>query len=69
MEEIIMTYIDPVEVSGPNYKLLMENDAVKVLEMNRKAGISDIEHSRHDETVYFITGGKVKVHIPDDACS
>ena len=60
-----MTYIDPVEVSGGNYKLLMENDAVKVLEMNLKAGTSDIEYSHHDETVYFITGGKVKVHMPD----
>ncbi len=60
-----MTYIDPVEVSRGNYKLLMENDAVKVLEMNLKAGTSDIEHSHHDETVYFITGGKVKVHMPD----
>jgi len=43
----------------------MENDAVKVLEMTLKAGTSDIEHSHHDETVYFITGGKVKVHMPD----
>ena len=60
-----MTYIDPVEVSGDNYKLLMENDAVKVLEMTLKAGTSDIEHSHHDETVYFITGGKLKVHMPD----
>jgi hypothetical protein len=36
-----------------------------VLEMTLKAGTSDIEHSHHDETVYFITGGKVKVHMPD----
>jgi len=60
-----MIYIDPVEVSGDNYKLLLENDAVKVLEMTQKAGTSDIEHSHHNETVYFITGGKVKVHMPD----
>ena len=52
-------------MSGDNYKLLMENDAVKVLGMNLKVGTSDIEHSHHDETVYFITGGKVKVHMPD----
>ena len=60
-----MTYIDPVEVSGANYKVLLENDAVKVLEMNLKAGTSDVMHSHHNETVYFITGGKVKVHMPD----
>ena len=37
-----MTYIDPVEVSGDNYKLLLENDAVKVVKMTLKAGASDI---------------------------
>ena len=42
-----MIYIDPVEVSGDNYKLLLKNDAVKVLEMTLKAGTSDIEHSHH----------------------
>jgi hypothetical protein len=38
-----MTYIDLVKVSRDNYKILMENDAVKVLEMNLKAGTSDVE--------------------------
>ena len=60
-----MTYIDPVEVSGANYKVLMENDVVRVLDMDLKVGTSDVMHSHPAETVYFITGGKVKVHLPD----
>lgn len=60
-----MTYIDPVEVSGANYKVLMENDVVRVLDMDLKAGTSDVMHSHPAETVYFVTGGKVKVHLPD----
>ena len=60
-----MAYIDPVEVSADNYKVLLENDEVRVLEMSLHAGQSDVEHSHPTETVYFITGGKVKIHLPD----
>ena len=60
-----MPYIDPVEVSGEHYKLHAENDEVRVLEMLVRAGESDIEHSHPSETVYFISGGKVKIHLPD----
>ena len=60
-----MAYIDPVEVSSDNYKVLLENENVRVLEMSLHAGQSDVEHSHPTETVYFITGGKVKIHLPD----
>ncbi len=60
-----MTYIDPVEVSPNNYKILLENDSVRVLEMNLQAGEKDEVHSHPAETVYFIKGGKVKIHLPD----
>ena len=60
-----MAYIDPVTASPNNYKTLMENDQVRVLEMTLKAGESDQEHSHPSETVYFVTGGKVKIHLPD----
>ncbi len=60
-----MEYIDPVEVSPNNYKILLENDQVRVLEMSLKAGEKDVMHSHPSETVYFITGSKIKVHLPD----
>ena len=60
-----MAYIDPVEVSPNNYKILLENDNVRVLEMTLRAGEKDEVHSHPAETVYFIKGGKAKIHLPD----
>ena len=60
-----MDYIDPVKVSPDNYKVLLENDQVRVLEMSLKAGEKDNQHSHPSETVYFIKGGKLKIHLPD----
>ncbi len=60
-----MAYIDPVQSSPNNYKVLLENDHVRVLEMTLKAGETDQVHSHPDETAYFIKGGKVKIHLPD----
>ncbi len=51
--------------SPKHYKLLMENDVVRVLEMKVKAGDKDAQHSHPSETVYFITGSKVRIHLPD----
>ena len=60
-----MQTIDPVEVSPANYKVLLENEHVRVLDMNVKPGESDKEHSHPSETVYFAKGGKLKIHLPD----
>lgn len=60
-----MVYIDPVESSPNNYKLLFENDEVRVLEMSLRSGETDKEHSHPSETVYFINGGSVRVHLPE----
>ena len=60
-----MAYVDPIQVSPNNYRVLLENDHVRVLEMNLRAGEKDEEHSHPAETVYFITGGKAKIQLPD----
>jgi hypothetical protein len=60
-----MAYIDPVTASPHNYKPLLENDQVRVLEMTLKAGEMDHRHSHPSETVYFVKGAKVKIHLPD----
>lgn len=60
-----MTYIDPLKVSPNQYKLLLENDHVRVLGMDLKAGETDELHSHPSETVYFIKGSKARIHLPD----
>ena len=61
-----MAYIDPVEVSPDHYKLLYEDDVVRVVDMSLPAGTSDNEHSHPNEVVYFIKGGKVKIDVGDE---
>lgn len=58
-----MTYIDPIESSPAHYKVLEENDEVRMLEMTVPAGESDNLHSHPNEAVYFITGGKARVTV------
>jgi hypothetical protein len=62
-----MEYIDPTKAAPDHYKLLFENQHVRVLEMNLRAGEKDNEHSHQDETVYFLSGGQVKIHLPGGA--
>lgn len=56
------TYIDPIEVASENYKLLSQEGDVRVIEMNLAPGEIDNEHSHPSETVYFLQGGKVRIH-------
>ena len=58
-------YIDPTVASPEQYTLLSEEDGVRVIKMSLKAGETDLEHSHRYETVYFITGGKVRIHLPN----
>ena len=60
-----MTYIDPVKASPKHYRTLLENEHVRVVEMTLRAGDRDNQHSHPDETVFFITGGKVRINVPD----
>lgn len=60
-----MEYIDPTAVSPMHYKTLFENDMVRVLGMDLPAGQSDEMHSHPSETVYFLSGGQARVHMPD----
>lgn len=55
-------YIDPIEVAAENYKLLSQEGNVRVIEMRLEPGQIDNEHSHPHETVYFIHGGKLRIH-------
>jgi len=44
---------------------LMENEQVRVLEMDLSADETDVTHYHPSETVYFVKGGKLKMRLPD----
>lgn len=62
-----MTYIDPIDVAPDHYKLLYEDDHVRVVEMTLPAGQIDNEHSHPNEVVYFLSGGKAKIRVGDES--
>ena len=64
-----MTYIDPVQISPAHYRLLLENDAVRVLEMRLGVGQRDETHSHPAETVYFVRGGQARTHLEDGSAA
>ncbi|MBT3499497.1 MAG: cupin domain-containing protein [Gemmatimonadales bacterium] len=62
-----MAYVDPCDVSPHYYKKLFENEKLRVVEMTLPPGHKDTQHSHPDETVYFISGGKARIYVGDDA--
>ena len=60
-----MDYIDPVTASPAHYKLLLETEQGRMLEMTVKAGVKDEVHSHPSALVYFIRGGAARIHLPD----
>jgi len=59
-------YIDAVEAAADNYKLLSEEENVRVIEMTLPPGVIDNEHSHHNEVVYFISGGHLRIYVDDE---
>ena len=55
----------PEEVSPEVYKVLLENDDVKVLEVTFAPGQSDVMHEHGVLTYYGIKGGKLQNTLPD----
>ena len=60
------TYIDPLQTASRHYRLILENDRVRVLEMLLPAGEKDKKHSHPCETVHFVHGGKARIYLPGD---
>ena len=55
----------PEKVSPDVYKVLLENEDVKVLEVTFEPGQSDNMHDHYPSTVYILQGGKAQVTLPD----
>jgi quercetin dioxygenase-like cupin family protein len=56
---------DPVKTSPQYYKVLLENDQVRVLEYRLKPGEKEAMHSHPAGVVYVLSGAKLKVTSPD----
>lgn len=56
---------DPLEVAPDRYKVLLENEKVRVLEAWHKAGEKINMHSHPDHLLYFFNGGKRRFTYPD----
>src|SRR3981189_1727545 len=56
---------DPVKVSPQYYKVLLENDQVRVLEYRLKAGEKEPMHSHPAGVVYVLSDAKPKFSYPD----
>jgi beta-alanine degradation protein BauB len=56
---------DPVKLSPNNYKVLLENDQVRVLEFRAKPGEKEPMHSHPAYVRYALSGGKTKFSYPD----
>ena len=58
-------YLFPEKVSPDVYKVLLENDDVKVLEVAFEPGQGDNMHDHNPMTVYVLQGGKAQTTLPD----
>src|SRR6266853_3720886 len=56
---------DPVKTSPQYYKVLLENDQVRVLEYRPKAGEKEAMHSHPAGVVYVLSGATLKFSYPD----
>ena len=56
---------DAAKVAPESYKVLLENDRVRVLEYRSKPGTKNAMHSHPDNVVYPLTSAKFKFTLPD----
>ena len=54
---------DAMESSPGNFKLLLENEYVRVLEYSLKPGQKDTPHTHPAKSSYVVSGGKLKVYL------
>ena len=58
-------YIDPLESSTNNYKLLLWDGNRRMIEMHLPAGEKDTLHSHQESLIYFLKGGKLRLNVRD----
>ena len=56
---------DPVKVAPSQFKVILENDEVRVLEFTGKAGEDTPMHSHPGHVIYPLADGKTRFTYPD----
>ena len=56
---------DPMKVAPDMYKLVFENDRVRVMEVTFQPGQKIPKHSHPDHYIYVAEGGSIKINKPD----
>jgi beta-alanine degradation protein BauB len=56
---------DPAMVAGDVYKLVMENERVRVFDVRFKPGQKALMHGHPDHVVYVLADGTLKLSFPD----
>lgn len=54
--------IDALQASPENFRLLFENEHVRVLEYSLKPGAKDKPHTHPPKSGYVLSGGKLKIY-------
>ena len=54
--------MDGVEVSPENFKILLENEFVRIVEYSLKPGEKDNWHTHPPKSGYVISGGTLKIY-------
>jgi quercetin dioxygenase-like cupin family protein len=56
---------DPIAIAPTIYKVLFENDQVRMLEVTMMPGDASAMHYHPDSIVYVVAGGKARMSAPD----
>ena len=57
--------VDALTASPDNFRLVLENDRVRVLEYTLLPGRKDRRHTHPRRVAHVIAGGTLRVHFPD----
>src|SRR5262245_48756398 len=56
---------DPLKIYPENYKVIVENEHVRVLDFQLKKGAKETTHMHPAHVVYVLTGFKIRFTFPD----
>ena len=59
--------IDALTASPANFKLLLENEYVRVLEYTLNPGEKDQWHTHPPKSSYVVSGGQLKIYLDNDS--
>jgi len=59
------TWPDPTKVAGDVYKMVMENDRVRVFDVRFKPGQKAMMHGHPDHVIYVLSDYTLNLKLPD----